>query len=163
MAAPNNDAGRPALDRALMAFEVLQQRLMAVHAAEFTTLDITMAQAKLLYVVAVGELSVSEIAQRLGVTVSTASGAVDRLVELGLLARSDDPNNRRQVRVSVTGLGMETLEQIRELSTRQLRSLFEQVGDDDLDIISRAIHIMADAVSASVASTTSAGVPGSRK
>jgi DNA-binding MarR family transcriptional regulator len=136
---------------------------MAVHAAEFTTLDITMAQAKLLYVVAVGELSVSEIAQRLGVTVSTASGAVDRLVELGLLARSDDPNNRRQVRVSVTALGMETLEQIRELSTRQLRSLFAQVGDDDLDIISRAIHIMADAVSASVASTTSDSVPGSKK
>ena len=106
MAAPNKRAARPSLDRALAAFEVLQQRLMAVHAAEFTTLDITMAQAKLLYVVmAVGELSMSEIAQQLGVTVSTASGAVDRLVELGLLARSDDPNNRRQVRVSVTAFG----------------------------------------------------------
>ena len=161
MAPPNK---RAALDRALAAFEVLQQRLMAVHAAEFTTLDITMAQAKLLYVVtAVGELSMSEIAQRLGVTVSTASGAVDRLVELGLLARSDDPNNRRQVRVSVTALGMQTLEQLRELSTRQLRMLFAEVSDDDLEVITRAIHIMADAVSASVASTPSTGVPGSKQ
>ncbi len=163
MATPNKHA-RPALDRALAAFEVLQQRLMAVHAAEFTTLDITMAQAKLLYVLtAVGELSMSEIAQRLGVTVSTASGAVDRLVELGLLARSEDPNNRRQVRVSVTALGLETLEQIRELSTRQLRMLFEQVSDKDLAVITRATQIMADAVSASVASTASAGVPRSKK
>jgi DNA-binding MarR family transcriptional regulator len=164
MAAPNKRAGQPALDRALAAFEVLQQRLMAVHAAEFTMLDITMAQAKLLYVLtAVGELSMSEIARRLGVTVSTASGAVDRLVELGLLARSDDPNNRRQVRVSVTALGMQTLEQIRELSTRQLRMLFEHVDDEDLEIITRAIHIMADAVAASVASAASTDAPGSKK
>ena len=163
MTTPNKRAARPSLDRALAAFEVLQHRLMAVHAAEFTTLDITMAQAKLLYVVmAVGEQSMSEIAQQLGVTVSTASGAVDRLVELGLLARSDDPNNRRQVRVSVTALGIETLEQIRELSTHQLRTLFEQVSDDDLELITRAIHIMADAASASVASTASAGIPGSK-
>jgi DNA-binding MarR family transcriptional regulator len=164
MAAPNKRAARPALDRALAAFEVFQQRLMAVHAAEFTTLDITMAQAKLLYVVmAVGELSMSEIAQQLGVTVSTASGAVDRLVELGLLARSDDPNNRRQVRVSVTGLGMQILEQIRELSTRQLRMLFAEVSDEDLEVITRAIQIMADAVSASVASTSSASISGSNQ
>ena len=67
MAAPNKRAARPALDRALAAFEALQQRLMAVHAPEFTALDMTMAQAKLLYVVtAAGELSMSEIAQRLG-------------------------------------------------------------------------------------------------
>ena len=72
-------------------------------------------------------------------------------VELGLLARSDDPNNRRQVRVSVTGLGTQTLEQLRELSTRQLRMLFAEVSDDDLETITRAIHIMADAASASVA------------
>jgi DNA-binding MarR family transcriptional regulator len=164
MAAPNRHAARPGLDRALAAFEVLQQRLMAVHAAEFTTLDITMAQAKLLYVLmAVGDLSMSEIAHQLGVTVSTASGAVDRLVELGLLARSDDPSNRRQVLVSVTAMGMETLEQIRELSTRQLRMLFEHVGDEDLETITRAIHIMADAVDTSVASAVSANAPGRRK
>jgi DNA-binding MarR family transcriptional regulator len=59
-----------------------------------------------------GELSMSEIAHRLGVTVSTSSGAVERLVELGLLARSDDPNNRRQVRVSVTPTRTTTLAQL---------------------------------------------------
>ena len=102
---------------------------MAVHAPEFTAIDLTMAQAKLLYVVtATGEQTMSEIAQRLGVTISTASGAVDHLVSIGLLSRVDDPANRRQVRVSVTRYGLETLEQLRELSTRQMRALFEVVG-----------------------------------
>ena len=139
---------RPALVRALAAMETFQQRLMALHSTEFATLDITMAQAKLLYVVATaGELSMSEIAARLGVTISTSSGAVERLVELGLLARSDDPNNRRQVRVSITETGSATLGQLRELNDRHIRSLLESIGDDELDIVERATRIMAQAIS----------------
>jgi DNA-binding MarR family transcriptional regulator len=127
----------------------MQQRLMSLHAAEFTTLDITMAQAKLLYVlVAAGELTMSETARRLGVTVSTASGAVEHLVGLGLVHRSDDPSNRRQVLVSVTGAGAETLEQMREMSTAHLRMLFELVTDEDLAVVERATNILADAASA---------------
>jgi DNA-binding MarR family transcriptional regulator len=145
---------RPAVERALMAFEALEQRLMAVHAPEFTSIDLTMAQAKLLYVVtASGDLSMSEIAQRLGVTISTASGAVDHLVSIGLLSRVDDPANRRQVSVSVTPLGAETLEQLRELSTRQLRSLLDVVGDDDLAVVERAIRILTEAVEAAASPT----------
>ena len=148
MARPNQS--RPALDRALEAFEILQQRLMAVHAPEFTSVDLTMAQAKLLYVVtASGELSMSEIANRLGVTISTASGAVDHLVSVGLLSRVDDPANRRQVRVSITPFGLETLEQLRELGTRQLRVLLEVVSDDDLPVIERSMRILSDALEAS--------------
>ena len=148
MARPNQS--RPALDRALEAFEVLQQRLMAVHAPEFTSVDLTMAQAKLLYVVtASGELSMSEIANRLGVTISTASGAVDHLVLVGLLSRVDDPANRRQVRVSITAFGLETLEQLRELGTRQLRALLEVVSDDDLPVIERSMRILSDALETS--------------
>ena len=149
MVRPNQP--RPGLDRALEAFEVLQQRLMAVHAPEFTSVDLTMAQAKLLYVVtASGDLSMSEIAHRLGVTISTASGAVDHLVSVGLLSRIDDPANRRQVVVSVTPFGIETLERLRELGTRQLRALLEAVRDDrDLAVIERAMRILSDALETS--------------
>jgi DNA-binding MarR family transcriptional regulator len=146
MATPNQRV-RPAVERTLEAFEAFQQRLMSVHAPEFAALDLTMAQAKLLYVVtAAGELTMSEIAQRLGVTISTASGAVDHLVGLGLIGRSDDPANRRQVRVAVTELGHDTLERLRELSTRQLRALFDVLDDDDLAVIEHATRLMSHAV-----------------
>jgi DNA-binding MarR family transcriptional regulator len=159
MARPNQSS-RPALDRALEAFEILQQRLMAVHAPEFTSVDLTMAQAKLLYVVtASGDLTMSEIASQLGVTISTASGAVEHLVSMRLLSRVDDPANRRQVRVSVTPFGLETLEQLRELSTRQLRAIFEIVGDEDLAVIERAIRILADALQHDAGTTTTGSNP----
>jgi DNA-binding MarR family transcriptional regulator len=155
MPTPNLPA-RPAVERTLEAFEAFQQRLMSVHAPEFAALDLTMAQAKLLYVVtAAGELTMSEIAQRLGVTISTASGAVDHLVGLDLIARADDPANRRQVRVSVTELGHDTLERLRELSARQLRALFEVLDDGDLEVIAHATRLMAHAVE----TTTKAGSP----
>jgi DNA-binding MarR family transcriptional regulator len=159
MASPNN-VTRPAVERAIDAFAAFEQRLMAVHAPEFTAVDLTMAQAKLLYVVtAAGDLSMSEIAHRLGVTSSTASGAVDHLVSIGLLDRVDDPANRRQVRVSVTPFGFETLERLRELSTRQLRALFDLVGDGDLAVVYRAIRILTDAVDAPPATSTSITQP----
>ena len=148
MARPNQSS-RPALERTLDAFEAFESRLMAAHAPEFTAVDLTMAQAKLLYVVtATGDLSMSEIAGRLGVTSSTASGAVDHLVSLGLLNRIDDPANRRQVQVSVTPFGRETLEQMRELNTKQLRALFDLVGDADLQVVEQAIQILTDAIAA---------------
>jgi DNA-binding MarR family transcriptional regulator len=141
---------RPAVQSALDAFDELQRRLMSVHAPDFAALDITMAQAKLLYVVTASrELTMSDIAQRLGVTVSTASGSVDHLVDLGLLRRVDDPSNRRQVRVSVTPLGLQRLEQLRELGTSQLRALYDAMTDAELKVIVRAARIMARAVDAS--------------
>jgi DNA-binding MarR family transcriptional regulator len=157
MVASNQGSERPAIARTLAAFEHFQHQLMAVHAAEFTTLDLTMAQAKLLYVVmAAGELSLSVIASRLGVTASTASGAVDHLVAMGLVSRAEDPTNRRQVRVAVTEQGRRTLEQIRELSTRQLTSLFDVLSDDQLAVIEQATRIMSDAVAAIATETPAA-------
>jgi DNA-binding MarR family transcriptional regulator len=147
MAQPNQH--RPAVERTLEAFETFQQRMMNVHAPEFAALDITMAQAKLLYVItAGGPLTMSEISNRLGVTASTASGAVDHLVAAGFLARVDDPANRRQVQVSVTVLGQETLAQIRELNTRHLRTLFDVISDPDLEVLEQATRIMTDAIDA---------------
>jgi DNA-binding MarR family transcriptional regulator len=148
---------RPAVDRTIDAFEAFQLRMMAVHVQEFTTLELTMSQAKLLYVVmAAGELSLSEIAAQLRVTASTASGAVDHLVGLGLLSRIDDPANRRQIRVSVTPLGAHTMEQLRELGTQQLRALLAVIPDADLEVVGRAIEILSDAITASAAGDATA-------
>jgi len=150
---PTRHASRPAVERALQAVEALQLRLASAHAAEFTAIELTMSQAKLLYVVmASGPLTMSEIAQQLGVTLSTASGAVDHLVSTGLLSRTDDPANRRQVRVSATRLGLDTLEQMREFGERQLRSLFDHVADPDVEVIERAMRILTDAIDAAEAS-----------
>jgi DNA-binding MarR family transcriptional regulator len=135
------------LKRTQAALEVLQHRLMAAHVADFTATEVTMAQAKLLYVViSGGPQSVSEIARHLGVSVSTASGAVDHLVQLGLLARMEDPRNRRQARVSATPSGVQTIEQMRDLGARHVGVLLERLDQRDLRTIERAIRVLTDAI-----------------
>src|SRR5258705_9975029 len=92
-----------AVDTVLEHYEALMHRLVAGHATDFAEVGVTMAQAKVLYIVmAAGELRMSELAARLGVGSSSASGLADRLVELGLLRRHDDPDDRRQVVVTTT-------------------------------------------------------------
>ena len=80
------------LERVVGVFDGLMHRLMATHAPELNTFEMTMSQTKAMYLVlASGPMRMSELAHRLGVTNSTATGQVDRVVELGSLARPEDP------------------------------------------------------------------------
>ena len=75
------------------------------------------------------------------------------MVVAGYLDRFEDPANRRQVRVSATRQGLDALEQMRELGTRQLTALLERVSDEDLAVIERAIRIMTTAIADQPTST----------
>ena len=138
------------------AFDALMHRLMATHAPELSALDLTMSQTKAMYlVIAAGPMRMTELAHRLGVTNSTATGQVDRLVELGLVDRHEDPADRRQVVVHATEHGSATLEQFRELNSRRMRELLAQPEASDLTTIDRAIRIL-DAAAAAETETADA-------
>lgn len=127
-------------------YEAMMHRLVSSHLPEFMEVAVTMSQAKVLYtVLAAGSLRMSELAARLGVSLSTTSGQVERLVEHGLLDRRDDPADRRQVLVTVTGEGEALLGRFRELNNEQLVRLLARIEDDALDVVERAMRILADA------------------
>ena len=142
--------GRPAqiaIDRVVERYDALMHRLIQGHAPEFTEVGITMAQAKVLYLVmAAGELRMSELATRLGVGSSSASGLADRLVELGLLRRGDDPADRRQVVVTTTPKADAVLERFRELNQRQLRELLVRLDAGELTVVDRSLAILHQAI-----------------
>jgi DNA-binding MarR family transcriptional regulator len=144
-----NESPLDPTERILAAFQSMMQRQMPHHASELNTIDVTMAQAKALYaLVAAGELRMSDLAARLGVTSSTATGVVDRLVELSLAVRHDDPHDRRQVVISATPRAQAELERFRELNAAQMRHLLSFVDPADLPIIERAIELMSVAADA---------------
>jgi DNA-binding MarR family transcriptional regulator len=136
-----------AIERVVDRYEALMHRLIEGHAPEFTEVGVTMAQAKVLYVLAAaGELRMSELATRLGVGTSAASEQVDRLVDLGLLRRHSDEADRRQVVVTTTPAAIELLERFRELNQRQLRELLGRLDAGELAAVDRSIEILAQAV-----------------
>jgi len=125
------------------AYERLMLRAASLHATELVELDLTMSQVKALYVTRVaGELRMSELASQLGVGVSTVSALVERLVEQGLMTRTTDPQDRRQVNVHITPTGSARLERLRELSATQLRTFLAALTEAELDVVEEALHIL---------------------
>ncbi len=124
-------------------FERLMQRLADSHAPEFLEIDVTMPQAKLLYLLgAAGELHMSDLVARLGTSPATISGLVDRLVDHGLATRRDDPSDRRQVVVGLTPAGIDFLGRFRELNARQLRDLLAVLDDAGMDHVRAALDAL---------------------
>ena len=134
------------VDQVVAGYETLMQRLADSHAPEFLEIDITMPQAKLLYLLgASGDLHMSAIVARLGVSLSTVSGLVDRVVDHGLATRREDPADRRQVVVALTPRGAKFIDRFRELNARQMRELLALVDDGELACVRDALGALAQA------------------
>lgn len=139
-------ARRASIERLVAAFDDLMHRLSSAHAREFLEVGLTMSQAKVLYLVhAEPRIRMAALSGRLGVSLSTISGVVDRLVDQGMLTRRDDPADRRQVVIGITPTGAEHVERLRELNARQLRSLLTRIDTADLAVVERALVILVAA------------------
>jgi DNA-binding MarR family transcriptional regulator len=131
------------IDAVVAGFERLMQRLADSHAPEFLEIDVTMPQAKILYLVgAAGELHMSELVARVGTSPATVSGLVDRLVDHGLATRRDDPGDRRQVVLGLTEAGTDFLGRFRELNARELRELVAVLDADGLTHVMGALDAL---------------------
>lgn len=97
------------VQRILDLTESLQHILRRVLPTNWSTLDLTMSQLKVVFLLyAQGPAHMSRLATALGVSLPTATGIVDRLVERGLVTREESPGDRRLVviRLSEHGEGM---------------------------------------------------------
>ncbi len=82
--------------------------------AIFEELDLTLTQVKALCALSGAELTVKELAERLGLSLPGASRAVDALVARDLLHRREDPDDRRQKRLRSSDTGREALRRLDE-------------------------------------------------
>lgn len=114
---------------------------------EFLEIDITMPQAKVLYLLTAGDLNMSELVARLGVTLPTVSGIVDRLVEHRLVARRVAPADRRRVFVGLTPAGSSLIDRFRDLNARQIRDLLSVLDDEDLESVRGFLAVLDRGVS----------------
>ena len=80
----------------------------------FEQLDLTLTQVKALVALSGDELTVKELAERLGLSLPGASRAIDALVARELLHRREDPEDRRQKRLRCTDAGLSALQRLTE-------------------------------------------------
>jgi DNA-binding MarR family transcriptional regulator len=68
-------------------------------------------------------ISIGEIAERLLVRHHTAVELVDRLTDLGQVARNPDPKDGRRILVSLTSKGDETIQKLSAIHLEELRNI----------------------------------------
>lgn len=82
-----------------------------------------------------GVHTVSDLANRLGMTAAGATGLVDRLVRTSLVSRRRDEADRRMVWVELTSAGAAALEEARRLRRSILEEYFAPLSRDEADCL----------------------------
>jgi len=112
--------------------------------AAFEELDLSLTQVKALAALAAGELTVKELAERLGLSLPGASRAVDALVSRDLLDRREDPGDRRQKRLTSTDAGREALRRLDEARLAGLSALASTLPAAQCKRLSSALRPILD-------------------
>jgi DNA-binding MarR family transcriptional regulator len=80
----------------------------------------------------------SRLAELLGISLSNASGLIDRLEERGYVERTRVPEDRRVVLVRVTHAGARLIEENDALSDELMRDVLGRLDATELPAIARA-------------------------
>ena len=87
--------------------------------------DLTLAQFRVLAMIAAGDERSSLLAERLAVAKPTITAVVDGLVERGFVVREAVAGDRRSIRVALTPTGLDALRAAEEEMSEMLGRLFE--------------------------------------
>ncbi len=92
-----------------------------------------------------GSSGVSDIGDQLGVTNAAASQAVDRLVQLGLIQRTEDPEDRRAKRLVLTQKGCTLIDKGVEARSKWIEGLTDALTPEQQNMIISALTLLTGA------------------
>ena len=87
----------------------------------------------------------SDLASNLGVTLATATGIVDRLVEKGHVTRESFPGDRRVVMCRLSKEGEEFMKQLWQSGRTQVERILKVMTPDQLRAVARSTEIFIEA------------------
>ena len=103
-------------------------------------LDLTMAQLKILFLLLVADTAnMGTLARTMGVAVPSVTGVVDRLIERGLVTRRENPEDRREVLVELTGSGRDLAHRLYRAGRLQWEFILDHLSDDELRLVDQAM------------------------
>ena len=123
------------------AFWAVARRLRHTTHEIVTPLGVTPGQARALGVLRRhGEMRLSEVAHHLRIAPRSGTEVIDGLEELGLVARSPDPADRRAVLVALTDAGAELAAAIGAARAQEAEVFFARLDDDDRATLARILR-----------------------
>ena len=118
-------------------------RFMSTHVSNAVSGEMAVMRALML---ANGELSPSQIADRAWVSAPRVANILRNLEAKDWVTREPDKADRRRVIVKITEHGLACIEEKRELSNRKTGEFLAELGPDDAHELVRLIHRMNEII-----------------
>jgi DNA-binding MarR family transcriptional regulator len=125
---------QPAKDHAKLADFILfsQREFLLNLSRELNRDNISFAQFFLLsYLATSKELTMTDIARKMGHSTAAATGLVDRLEKLGYMERTHAIDDRRKVLVRITSRGLELVSRLRDELQNQIADAMSETSSED--------------------------------
>ena len=121
-------------------FRAAMNQVKCASSERLVRMGVSMAQVHIMYTLQRGgEMPMSRLADVLHVSLSNATGLIDRIEERGFVERTRVPEDRRIVMIRVTDAGRRMLEEVDAISSDLLRSVFGRIGRSQVAAVGRAI------------------------
>jgi DNA-binding MarR family transcriptional regulator len=104
-----------------------------------------------------GEMPMSRLAEMLDVSLSNASGVIDRLEERGFVERIRVPDDRRIVLVRMTDAARRTMTEIEVLKDEMLQKVLDRLDDGQLGRLVQSLDDVRAAATAAFADDPNLG------
>lgn len=120
-------------------------RVIRNHLRRYGTKEMSVPQFRTLnFVYGKGGVSLSEVADHIGLTLPTMSMLVDGLVTHGLINRREDPEDRRRMTLTLTEPGRARLESARRATVAYLEESLRQLSTSDRATITTAMRMLRE-------------------
>lgn len=126
--------------------KMMFQAMQGVQMPEWIGNDLTMPQIKILFLLfTFGKMRMSEVANKLGKKVSTATGIVDQLVEQQFIKREESPEDRRVVIIGLTERGTQLCDSFLQAGWEQSQPMLNRLSLEELRIVELAMGLISKA------------------
>lgn len=129
---PDEKRKRHDAERLADIFTILQRRFLLSLSKELQRGKVSFPQYFLLGFLALkGELTMTEIAKKMGHTTAAATGLVDRLEKLGHVKRCQSKGDRRKILVKITPSGEQIVGEVRDDMVTNLLKMMEHLDSEE--------------------------------
>lgn len=125
----------------------LVMRIIRAEMRSHRTPDLTVPQFRaLLYVSRREQVSLSDVADHLGLTLPSVSKLVDKLVERGLMFRTNAADDRRRMILTLTPAGQAARESAAQATQARLIEQLNTLSPEECAVVSEAMRLLRRAL-----------------
>ncbi len=133
------------IERIAQLYPIIMRVMGRIRSVVHEGMDLTYNQYKMLLTIYdKGNCPLNLLARELQIAMSSASEMVDRLVNLGLVYRAVDEENRRQVVIYTTARGEELIRELRRGIVENYRQLLARLSEHDQERLVLAFETLAE-------------------